>query len=169
MPVQIRRNAEISECGQYRWWLRRSGLLGNLFRRELRAVSFIMLNPSTADARIDDPTIRRCMTFAKDWGYDVLTVRNLFAYRATDPTELLKAHNPTGGERGDIELLAATSADLIIAAWGAFVPFDRENEAMKIFDGFKLHCLGLTKKGFPRHPLYVPKSAEPIPFEVRRR
>ena len=114
-----------------------------------------MLNPSTADARRDDPTIRRCMGFARLWGYSVLEVRNLFAWRATDPRELLTAPDPTGGPRGDRELQAVAKADLVIAAWGARVPFARDREALALLGGCDLKCLGRTRNGQPRHPLYV--------------
>ena len=119
-----------------------------------------MLNPSTADARCDDPTIRRCLGFARAWGFSVLEVRNLFAWRATDPRKLLMAPDPTGGRRGDRELLIAGGADLIVAAWGAWVPFGRDQEALKMLGGGRLMCLGRTRNGQPRHPLYVRGDAE---------
>jgi hypothetical protein len=129
-----------------------------------------MLNPSTADAKSDDPTIRRCMGFARQWGYDTLSVRNLFPWRATDPDELSDVDKPTvtGGYRGDIELLAAATADLVVAAWGAKVPFGRDSEALSLlqkqFPAKRLYCLGTTKNGFPRHPLYVRGGVEPVLF-----
>lgn len=154
------RTAELSDCGRYRWWLRRSWKHGG----DGRAVCFVMLNPSTADALADDPTVRRCMGFARSWGFSVLTVRNLFALRATDPKELLTAAEPTGGARGDLELAVAKSADLVVCAWGAGVPFGRDRLALKILAGKPLHCLGATKAGHPRHPLYVRGDAKPIPL-----
>jgi hypothetical protein len=158
----LRRSAELSECGRYRWWLRRSWSGGNG-----KTVCFVMLNPSTADALKDDPTIRRCVAFAQAWGYSVLSVRNLFAYRATDPKELLTAENPTGGPRGDAELAAAATAELLIAAWGADVPFGRDIEAVAMFYDKPLHCLKLSKHGKPWHPLYVRGDAVPLPFTLR--
>lgn len=154
----VRRSAEISECGRYRWWLRRSWSQGE------GVVCFVMLNPSTADALQDDPTIRRCVGFAKAWGYSVLDVRNLFAYRATDPKELRTAVEPTGGRRGDVELLTARTADLVVCAWGAGVPFKRDRWAIENFDPCPLYCLGRTKGGHPRHPLYVKGDARPERF-----
>jgi hypothetical protein len=118
-----------------------------------------MLNPSVADDSIDDPTIRRCIGFAKSWGYSVLSVRNLFPYRATNPKELLvPGRDIIGGERGDTEISAAKTADLVVIAWGAKVPFDRDKEAKKLLAGKELWCLGKTKSGQPRHPLYCPAS-----------
>lgn len=128
---------------------------------------FVMLNPSTADGTQDDPTIRRCINFAQSWGYDTLSVRNLFAWRATYPKELFYADTVTGGVRGDNELLAAMMADLVVAAWGASVPFCRDVEAMKLFECFPakpIHCLELTKHGKPRHPLYVKADRKPQLF-----
>lgn len=114
-----------------------------------------MLNPSTADHRRDDPTIRRCMGFARAWGYSILEVRNLFAWRATDPRELLTAPDPTGSRRGDRELRAVLDADLVVAAWGAWVPYARDRDALALLAGRRLMCLGQTRNCRPRHPLYV--------------
>lgn len=125
-----------------------------------------MLNPSTADADIDDPTIRRCIRFATDWGFDVLSVRNLFALRATDPKQLLACDVlPSGGGRGDAEIAMANTADLVIAAWGAWVPHDRTRDARRFLASSKLHCLGTTKAGAPRHPLYVKAETKPVKYE----
>jgi hypothetical protein len=101
-----------------------------------------MLNPSTADGRVDDPTIRRCIGCARKWGYPSLTVRNLFPLRATDPCALLTADDPNGGERGDAELLSTRKADLIVAAWGAFVPFGRDKQALELLNPKALFVLG---------------------------
>jgi hypothetical protein len=161
-PV-VRRSAEISGCGRYRWWLRRAW--GDF---DGRIVCFVMLNPSTADALRDDPTIRRCIGFAKSWGYTALSVRNLFAYRATDPKELRTASDPTGGSRGDNELLVSRSADLVICAWGAGVPFGRDRWMIENFGTVPLHCLGTTKDGSPRHPLYVRGDVRPIVYRRGR-
>ncbi len=130
-----------------------------------------MLNPSTADANIDDPTIRRCIGFARGWGYDTLSVRNLFPWRATDPKELndLGCLTATGRERGDTELLTACTADLLVVAWGASVPFGRDKQALRMFrrnfPAMSIYCLGTTKGGNPRHPLYVKGDTMPQLFE----
>lgn len=152
--ARVRRSAEISECGRYRWWLRRSWNTGQ------GVVCFIMLNPSTADAEIDDPTIRRCMGFARRWGFQVLDVRNLFPFRATDPKELLTVTDPSGGHRGTIELQTAVTADKIVAAWGSWVPFGHEHLVRILMPDSQLWCLGKTKSGAPRHPLYVRADKE---------
>jgi len=160
---KVSKSAEISECGQYRWWLRRSWVRRD---SETKTVCFVMLNPSVADGIVDDPTIRRCIGFTRSWGYSVLSVRNLFPFRATEPRSLLTATEPTGGERGDVELMAAKTADLVIAAWGSWVPFGRDLVALRMLNGKDLHCLGTTKSGSPRHPLYVKGDVEPTIFQT---
>lgn len=154
---RVHRSACISDCGRYRYWLRRSWRTGS------GVVCFVMLNPSTADAEIDDPTIRRCVSFAQAWGYSALSVRNLFALRATDPRELLKAEDPVG-PLGDVELGVAKTADRVVVAWGAKVPFDRDRKALALLEGAPLWCLGTTKHGHPRHPLYVAGSQPLVPL-----
>ena len=169
---RISKSAEISECGRYRWWLRRSWTFTSLesgHQPGKGVCCFVMLNPSTADASIDDPTIRRCIGFAQSWRYDTLSVRNLFPWRATDPKKLLEVDQPTvtGGDRGEIELLTAMTADLVVAAWGANVPFKRDSQALELFRAFpgkQIHCLELTKNGMPRHPLYVRADRQPQLF-----
>lgn len=153
----LKRAAHLSSDGRYRWWLQRSWQHGG----DGRVVCFVMLNPSTADALIDDPTVRRCMGFAARWGFSRLLIRNLFALRATKPAELTTAHDPTGGHYGDAELATAASADVTVAAWGAHVPFGRDEEVLRILSGATLYCLGKTKNGCPRHPLYV-RADQPL-------
>lgn len=89
---EVATTAGISECGTYRYWLCREWSPG------LDSLVWLMLNPSTADATQDDPTIRRCMGFARRWGYGGITVVNLYAYRATNPRDLLTAADPVGPE-----------------------------------------------------------------------
>jgi hypothetical protein len=157
------RSAGLSECGRYRYWLRRSWQTGG----DGRTLCFCMLNPSTADGLTDDPTARRCMAFTRAWGFSSLVLRNLFALRATDPAELLRAPDPVG-PRGDAELAAARSADLVVAAWGASVPHGREARALEILAGTPLYCLGVTRAGAPRHPLYVKGDLTPVPWPLAK-
>lgn len=152
------RTAEISPCGRYRWWLKRRWECdGNG-----RTVCFVMLNPSTADATTDDPTVRRCMGFARRWGFTELVIRNLFPLRATDPNVLLTADCPTGGIRGEQEFREAAYANVTVAAWGAKVPFARDRHVIAdLTPRTPLYCLGTTKEGHPRHPLYV-RADQPL-------
>jgi hypothetical protein len=120
---------------------------------------WIMLNPSTADAAQDDPTIRRCTRFTKDWGLDGLVVVNLFALRATDPRELAKHPAPVGEANDQFISDAAKTATVVVAAWGAH-PAAAARAIAVNGAGFPLRCLGVTKSGQPRHPLYVPGSEQ---------
>lgn len=153
------RSAEISDCGRYRYWLRRSWKTGG----NGKTVCFVMLNPSTADAMKDDPTIRRCMGFTQTWGYSILSVRNLFALRATDPGQLSIDPAPIG-PKNDMELSVAKTADLVVVAWGAKVPFGRDNAVLKLLSSKSLFCLAKNKNGSPKHPLYCAAGCVPIPF-----
>lgn len=122
-------------------------------------MTFILLNPSNTDDGVPDkrrPTLRKCIEFAKSWGCDELWMRNLFPHIARRPRELLLADSPAGGERGNQELRIAAQSSLIVAAWGGFVPFNRQDEAMELLAGKEILVFGLTKKGRPRHPLWVP-------------
>lgn len=132
-----------------------------------RYLMVIGLNPSTADETNDDPTIRRCIGFAKAWGFDALCMANLFAFRATDPAVMKAEADPIGPE-GSIWLTRlAHGADMVLAAWGAHGPHAGRAEIvyrMLTGAGYPLHALGFTKDGHPRHPLYMPKSAVPVPL-----
>lgn len=155
IPGTVTRGATFSDSQRYRFTLRRAWGSGPL-------VAFVGLNPSTADATEDDATIRRCVRFAKDWGYDALVMLNLFAYRARDPKQLLEVDDPIGV--GNDEVLAAVSlqASLVIAAWGAFpLARDRAHRAYDLL-GPDVCVLGRTKDGHPRHPLYMPADAVPL-------
>lgn len=127
-------------------------------------VVFIMLNPSTADAEVDDPTIRRCIGFARTWGFGTLTVVNLFALRATNPRELLRHEFPDGMDNDRWTTWAIERADCIVCAWGALAkPLRhraRATEAWLRGLGKWTYCLGHTKDGEPRHPLYVRADTE---------
>lgn len=152
--------AEISPCGQYRYALgRRWGDGGT--------VAFVMLNPSTADATMDDPTIRRCMGFAKAWGYGGLVVANLYAYRATKPADLWKAANPIGPNNDEHLARVAAGCDQIVAAWGVNARPDRIAEVLALPGMDRLTALALTKDGQPRHPLYLRGDLVPQPWSPR--
>jgi len=155
---KVRSNAIISACGKYRYMLSRVWD-DDAFRP---MVAFIMLNPSTADATKDDNTIRRCISFAKDWGYSGIYVANLFAYRATDPKELLSVKDPVG-EKNDYYLsrlqIQGNNCDIVFA-WGRFPEhIKRMKEVLKIFP-FGM-AIKVSKEGFPMHPLYLPKGLKP--------
>lgn len=150
--------ATYSDCGAYRYWLsRRWGDGGNL-------LNFVMLNPSVADEVKNDPTIERCERRAHALGFDGFIVTNIFAWRATDPRELRKATAPVGPENTRHVMQATREAAMTIAAWGVHGEHQTkgpETARMLWQAGFDLHHLGLSKKGHPRHPLYVPYARTP--------
>ena len=157
-------SALISDCGKYRYILTRN-VTPTLSAALPATVCFIMLNPSTADADHDDPTIRRCMGFAAYWGFSRLTVVNLFAYRATDPKELNRAENPIGDDNMFHVLREAQAAEMVVCAWGALTP-SATPQAFGVLRGLTArlvtpYCLGKTRNAYPRHPLYVPKTQKP--------
>lgn len=126
-------------------------------------VQFIGLNPSTADEKQDDPTIRRCIGFAKSWGYGALCMTNLFAWRETDSSKLSLVPNPIGFDNDFWLSRISHDAGLVVAAWGTK---GQILERQTVVSGFipNLHCLRKTHGGFPEHPLYLPKTLQPIPF-----
>lgn len=153
--------------GIYRYLLVRDW--SDLLTVERRTCLFVMLNPSTADASQDDPTIRRCIAFAKGWGYSRLEVVNLFALRATDPRELELVTDPVGPGNDAAIQEAAERAQLIVCAWGTKGQlFYRDVTAARLLEGRTLHCLARTKDGHPGHPLYQRADLTPAPFEVPR-
>lgn len=151
------RLADISDCGRYRYRLGRRWGWGP-------PLAFIMLNPSTADADVDDPTIRRCMGFARREGCGGIVVVNLFALRATDPAELRKSAVDPVGPENDMAIESLIDAPLatgarVVCAWGAHAL--AEKQARRVVArarscGRQLWCLGKTRIALaPRHPLYV--------------
>ena len=162
MPVGS--GAIFDTTGTYRYTLWRRWSL------ESPQITFIMLNPSTADEARDDPTIRRCIGFAKTWGYGALEVVNLFAYRAAFPTALRSVENPIGIENDRYLLQAAERCAALVLAWGTLGSLlDRDREVFKLLAGGKartLYCLGVTRDGYPRHPLYVKNQVSLLEFRV---
>ena len=133
---------------------------------------FIMLNPSTADEHHNDPTVRRCIDFTRRWGYGRLIVTNLSPLRATDPS-VLKAAGPEPVDVFDENLreitLFSDMAQLIVAAWGLHGEW--ENRAGRVMESLSpwadtVNCLGTTKAGHPRHPLYVKSDIQPVRFPL---
>jgi hypothetical protein len=130
-----------------------------------RRVVFLMLNPSTADAFVLDPTIKRCRSFALAWGADVLEVVNLYAVRSTDPRKLREPGVDLGiDEIADEEIwFACRDADLVIAAWGNHGWIEARGNIVRdrlASAGIQLHHLGLTKEDRPKHPLYLKATTE---------
>lgn len=139
--------------GDYRYSLRRAW--GDSGR-----CTFVMLNPSTADATQDDPTIRRCLGFARRLGCGELVVVNLYAWRATDPAALRRASDPFGPHNFAAVAQAACDAKYVVAAWGVNAQPEPALYARRLLNEYgKVYALGFTKDGHPRHPLYVKADA----------
>lgn len=148
---EIERGAVLSPCRRYRYQLTRT------WDEKLPTVAFVGLNPSTADATIDDPTVRRCIGFARDWGFGALVLVNLFALRSTEPSKLYSAREPIGPENDRWLQLAGDNAETVVAAWGVHGELhDRGLAVQRVFPNLK--CLGKTRGGHPRHPLYLSKD-----------
>jgi hypothetical protein len=147
--------AVFSPCETYRYRLWRA------WDNAAPRVVFIGLNPSTADVTTDDPTIRRCVGFAKAWSFGGIEVVNLFAFRATEPKNLKQAADPVGLEN-DAHLLRVTAAaGRVVAAWGVHGTLHGRAEAVLELlktAGVTITCLARTRAGHPRHPLYAKAS-----------
>lgn len=160
------RTATISDCGLYRYDLRR--VWGDPDSANLLAICGA--NPSTADAQLDDPTIRRCIGFAKREGCDGLVMVNVRAFRATDPRKVPPVSPLGEGVHNERTLRAVCmECPLIVCAWGTVADPRDVADAMDIFDDemATLMCFGTTMKGDPRHPLYLPANAPLVPFGRR--
>jgi hypothetical protein len=163
-PVSLHRSAEISDCGTYRyelarWWTDRPD----------RQVLWVLLNPSTADERKDDATIRRCIAFSQSWGYDGLVLVNLFALRSTKPSAL-KAHPDPVGPSNDAMLdrwANDPAIDHVVCAWGAHGVLRNRGLIVRtrLARLRPLHAFGETLGGHPQHPLYIAGDAPLVLLE----
>jgi len=164
-------DAVLSDCGTYRYKLTRT------WDERIERVTFVMLNPSTADATVDDPTIRRCAGFAKAWGFGGLSVVNLYALRATNPRDLWTHPDPVGPDNDLWLTLALTHSSRIVAAWGANAKPDRVARFWQLAEARldesrgwgHVSALRVTKSGAPGHPLYIPADAELKPYAEAQR
>jgi hypothetical protein len=157
-------SARFSEDRLYRYELLRAWGWGE------GVCNFVMLNPSTADETKNDPTVERCERYARRWGYGVLAVTNLFAFRATNPKDLRAARDArcgVGGPENDAAILRWAHAELVVVAWGNHGG-ERARYVLSILtearpDKVPL-CLGVNRSGHPVHPLYQPNDAKLVPF-----
>lgn len=146
----MEKTAILSEDNTYRY------VLSRIWDDSKPKLLFIMLNPSTADNTTDDPTIRRLITFTKDWGYSGFYVCNLFAYRSTDPKQLRYVDDPVGPENVLYIEDTLSKVDKVVYAWG-----NNQKEPLWLSDLVsEAYCIELSKKGIPKHPLYLKKSLE---------
>ena len=163
---ELQTGAIISECRHYRYHLWR------VWDDCLPTMCFVMQNPSTADATDDDPTIRRCVGFAKREGFGGISVRNVFALRATDENELLAHPDPFGPQNAE-HLMAARQVALmtrLVVAWGERFggrKLDHHyTRAAAMLVTLKPYCLGVNKSGEPKHPLYLRNDAPLVPWSL---
>jgi len=155
----------LSECQTYRYRLWR------IWDEVKPKVMFIMLNPSTADADIDDPTIRRCIGFAKSWGFGGLYVGNLFAYRSTQPNGLLEPDDAVGIDNNYHLQEMSKECEIAICAWGNSPILSKikpKHEPLK-YVGIPLHYIELSKNGTPKHPLYLKSELKPVNHTFSKR
>lgn len=158
MPVLDWRSpsgAYFDSSGRYRYTLWRT------WQPNLPTVVFVMLNPSTADVERIDPTVRRCLNLAQEWGFGRLEVVNLFAYRTPYPRELLRAKAPIGQHNDAFLSNAAERADAIVLAWGNHGCWHQRDRAVLdlLQPDDRFYCLGKTQGHQPRHPLYSKRGA----------
>lgn len=152
-------DADLSFDGLYRYELTRDwGLDGR------GTVAFVMLNPSTATAYENDPSVRRCIGFARRWGYSRLVVLNLFAIRSTDPKALYRVVDPVGPRNDDAIEAATANARLVVCAWGRHsIHMNRGNQVLMLLRQRARPCyfLKMTRDGIPMHPLYLREDLLP--------
>jgi hypothetical protein len=160
MLFDLTEPAVISADGCYRYFLSRQ------WREDGQSIAFVGLNPSTADDKLDDPTIRRCIGFAKSWGGARLWMVNLFAYRATKPSVLSSVPNPIGQTNDKWLDHVICSADLVVAAWGNHGHLHNRSSSIIARHGERLHALSVTKNGMPGHPLYLRQDLTPTVFKA---
>jgi len=158
------KGAQFSKCRRYRYALWRTWDENN------GHVMFIGLNPSTADEKEDDPTIRRCIGYAKSWGFGGIYMLNIFAFRATKPRNLRDASDPIGSENDDYLKMYCDNSGLNIACWGTHGAFmNRGQSVIELLGKNNLSCLGITKSGQPKHPLYLKRDIKPLGITLFQR
>lgn len=155
----MKKDAKFSDCRQYRFALWR------IWDESKPYVMFIGLNPSTADETEDDPTISRCINYARSWGFGGVCMANLFAFRATEPARMLMAPDPVGHENDQWLVRLSEEAGLVVAAWGdTGGHMGRSQQVKELLTG--LHCLKKNKSGEPAHPLYQKATLRPVPLSI---
>ena len=124
---------------------------------------FVGLNPSTADEKNDDPTLTRCINYAKSWGYGGVCMANLFAFRATEPSVMKSAKDPVGSQNNEWLKSLASEAGLVVAAWGNDGSYlGRSKQVIALLPN--IYCLKMNKSGEPAHPLYLKADLQAVPM-----
>lgn len=173
--MTMRRWARFSRDRTHRYVLGRSweqtqgDLLSGWDAPSQGTVVFVMLNPSRASHLIDDPTLRRCIAFAKQWGFGRVELVNMFSIVTPYPEQLLTTEAPNGPRNNGWLRRTVGKADRVVCAWGAHGEFQaRAEEVLTLLraSGKPLMHLGLTREGHPRHPLYLPSTTKPEVWRV---
>lgn len=163
--LDVKRGALVHGNGQYRNLLTREWHSSPRRVNPRGVLLWVMLNPSTGDADNDDPTIRRCMTFAELWGFESIVIENAYNYRTSDPAELRAAGYPSSQNHlSEFLFPQIEHADMICAAWGTNVQPHMHFLLASILPEKKSYALGLTGNGYPVHPLYQPSKLTPTPW-----
>lgn len=161
----LARSALFSPCGRYRYRLSR------YWDPAVKPITFLLLNPSTATAEENDPTVERCQRRAFEYGAGGVEIVNLFAWRATDPAAMLAAEDPVGPDNDLAIIEAADLASKVVCAWGNHGAHRGRGDHVKSMlmadPRIRLFHLGITGAGQPRHPLYVGYQRRPAPWEAR--
>jgi hypothetical protein len=155
--------ATFSPCRTYRYTLSR------VWNEQAPVACWILLNPSTADARQLDPTLRRCVGFSRAWGFGAMTVLNIFAFRSPYPSHMYAASDPVGPKNDVYIRRMARKADKVIVGWGVHGKLQsRQDRVMDLLRqcGVQAWCLGTTKASHPKHPLYVPAPTKLVQFDI---
>lgn len=157
-------DAKFSTCRKYRY-----DLLRIWQDDDENIISFIGLNPSTADEVVNDPTVFRCQKRAKSLAFSGMHMLNIFAYRDTDPKGMKKALDPIGQDNDNTLIEVCKRSVKIVCCWGNHgVYLERSSHVRKLLTPFadKIYCLGLNKNGEPKHPLYLSDATPLLVFEV---
>lgn len=160
LRLDIEAGAEFSACRTWRYSLWRRWGAGP-------AMLWVLLNPSTADEHVNDPTVERCQRRAESGGYGAVWVANIFALRSTDPAKLYRHDDPVGPDNDRHIIALADEADLVVCGWGAHGALqDRGSHVLRLLHdrNTEPHCLRMTGAGQPGHPLYIGYDVEPKPI-----
>lgn len=153
----IKSSADFSDCAQYRYNLKRK------FSEGCRTINFIMLNPSTANELVNDPTIAKCENRTIKLGFNKLVITNLFAFRATNPNDMMLVDDPIGEKNDTYILEHAKLSEVVVCAWGNHGEYRyRSQEVVTMLKkhNIKLYALKLNSSGEPAHPLYLANKLE---------
>lgn len=158
----MKKTAKISECNNYRYDLFR------VWDETKPYLMFIGLNPSTADHEMDDPTIKKCIGFAEKLNFGGICMCNLFAFRATNPNDMMSSQSPIGIDNDLYVTMHAEKAGMVIAAWGNTGYYlHRDKEVLALLSNVDVFALNINKSGQPQHPLYICSDSEPKPYRLK--